>query len=64
VVLTVSIVTPVVEGIEEIALSIPRIVGRAGVGVDVMPHLDAEEAAALGRSARLLKDAVESVTSR
>lgn len=60
-VLTVSIVTPEVEGVRDVALSIPRVIGRNGVTADLLPSLDAEEAAALGRSARLLKEAAESI---
>lgn len=55
-VLSVSIRTPVVLGVRDVALSIPRVVGRAGVTADLMPGLDAAEAEALGRSARMLKD--------
>jgi L-lactate dehydrogenase len=60
-VMTVSIVTPNVEGVGDVALSIPRIVGRRGVVTDLLPNLDAEEAAALRRGAAILKEAVESV---
>ncbi|SSC67792.1 L-lactate dehydrogenase [Ciceribacter selenitireducens] len=60
-VLSVSIVTPRVADIEDVALSVPRIIGAAGVVADLFPDLDAEEHAALGRSAALLKERVESV---
>ncbi|MBN2629135.1 MAG: L-lactate dehydrogenase [Rhodobacteraceae bacterium] len=43
-------------GITDVALSIPRVVGRAGITAELMPDLDSVEAAALFRSARLLKD--------
>jgi L-lactate dehydrogenase len=59
--MTVSIVTPEVEGIKDVALSLPRVVGRGGVAADLFPDLDQIEAPALKRSAELLKDAVESV---
>jgi L-lactate dehydrogenase len=55
-VLSVSIRTPEVEGVREVALSLPRIVGRAGVIADLNPALDAGERAALAASARLLAE--------
>lgn len=61
-VMTVSIVTPEVAGVEDEALSIPRVVGRAGIVADLFPHLDPAEADALKRSAGIIKDAVKSVT--
>ncbi|MBC7312295.1 MAG: L-lactate dehydrogenase [Rhizobium sp.] len=60
-VLSVSIVTPRVADIEDVALSVPRIIGAAGVVADLFPDLDAEEHAALARSASLLKERVETV---
>lgn len=60
-VLSVSIVTPRVEGVEDVALSVPRIIGAQGVAADLFPDLDEAEAAALRRSAALLKERVESV---
>lgn len=60
-VLSVSIVTQRVADIEEVALSVPRIIGAAGVVADLFPDLDAEEHAALARSASLLKERVETV---
>ncbi|MFN7224000.1 MAG: L-lactate dehydrogenase [Paracoccaceae bacterium] len=56
VVLSVSTRSANVCGITDVALSIPRVVGRAGVTADLMPDLDAAETDALARSARLLKD--------
>jgi L-lactate dehydrogenase len=55
-VLSVSILTPEVEGIRDVTLSVPRVVGTAGVTAALFPDLDAGEHAALERSARLLKD--------
>jgi L-lactate dehydrogenase len=60
-VLSVSIVTPEVEGVRDVALSIPRVVGAKGVAADLFPDLDDEEHAALERSARLLKTTSDSV---
>lgn len=55
-VLSVSIQTPEVLGMTGATLSLPRIIGRQGVVADLMPDLDASEAEALTRSARLLAD--------
>ncbi len=55
-VLSVSILTGEVAGVRNVALSLPRIIGRAGVSADLMPDLDAAEAEALAASAQLLKD--------
>lgn len=56
-VLSVSTVTPRVEGVEDVALSLPRVIGRAGVLQTLMPGLAPDEAAALRRSAEVLKEA-------
>jgi L-lactate dehydrogenase len=56
VVLSVSILTPQVEGVADVALSLPRVIGAGGVLADLFPDLDESEHAALGRSARLLKE--------
>lgn len=63
-VLSVSIVTPRVADVEDVALSVPRIIGATGVSADLFPDLDDEEYAALHRSAALLKERVESVSLR
>jgi len=55
-VLSVSIMTKEVEGIRDVALSVPRVVGAQGVTAQLFPELDDGEHAALERSARLLKD--------
>lgn len=60
-VLAVSIVTGQVETTSDVALSLPRVIGRGGVVTDLRPELDDDERAALGRSAAILKEAVESV---
>lgn len=60
-VLSVSIVTPRVEDVEDVALSVPRVIGAQGVVADLFPALADEEHAALRRSAALLKERVESV---
>jgi L-lactate dehydrogenase len=60
-VISVSIVTAEVEGIRDVALSIPRVVGREGVVVDLSPDLDTDEREALHRSATLLRGLFDSV---
>ena len=60
-VLSVSIVTPHIVDVTDVALSVPRIVGAEGVIADLIPELDVSEYAALGRSAALLKERVESI---
>lgn len=60
-VLSVSMLTPEVEGVRDVALSVPRVVGREGITVDLVPELDAEEHAALERSARILNDTANAV---
>ena len=60
-VLSVSIVTPEVEGVRDVALSVPRVIGATGVTAEIFPDLDPDEHAALGRSARLLRDLFDSV---
>jgi L-lactate dehydrogenase len=56
--LTVSVVTEEVEGIGPVALSLPRIVGRAGVVRTLLPSLREEEHAALAQSARVIEEAL------
>jgi len=60
-VLSVSIMTDEVEGIRNVALSVPRIVGAKGVEADLFPELDAAEHTALERSARLLKSTADAL---
>lgn len=60
-ILSVSIMTADVEGVRDVTLSLPRIVGRQGVMMDLHPELDEEERAALRRSAQLLKELAQSL---
>ena len=60
-VLTCSILNDDVLGVPDVALSLPRVIGAGGVLETVMPDLSDEEAAALKRSAEVLKEAVTSV---
>lgn len=53
-VLSVSTVTGDVEGIEDVPLSLPRIVGAEGVTAELRPDLDADERAALRKSAETI----------
>lgn len=53
-ILTLSMVEDAVDGVGPVALSLPRVVGAAGITATVMPHLSVEERAALKRSAEVL----------
>ena len=54
--LSVSQVTADVEGVSDVALSLPRIIGRDGVVATLMPELDTSERAALKRSAEVISE--------
>lgn len=60
-VLTVSMLTPELLGVRDVALSLPRVIGAAGVLADLHPELTAEESEGLAASARLLKDSATSL---
>jgi L-lactate dehydrogenase len=60
-VLTVSTITDDVNGVPDIALSLPRVVGRVGVMASLDPALNAEEDEALKRSATILKEAADAL---
>jgi L-lactate dehydrogenase len=60
-VLTVAALTPEVEGVREVALSLPRVVGRDGAGEALSPALDDGERAALKRSAEIVGAAAAEV---
>lgn len=60
-VLTVTRVHASIEGIEDVALSLPTIVGEEGAVTIVTPAMDDAERAALHRSASTLRTAIESV---
>ena len=59
--LTCSISMAECEGVRDVALSLPRVLGAGGVVATFMPNLDAGERAALKRSAEILKKAAEGV---
>lgn len=60
-VLTVSLVTDHVAGVEQVALSLPRVIGANGVAVDMLPDLSQSEHVALKRSAELLKSITDAL---
>ena len=59
--LTCSMLTPECEGVRDVAFSLPRVIGTAGVVKTFAPDLDAGERAALKRSAEILKEAAKGV---
>ena len=59
--LTCSMLTPECQGVRDVALSLPRVLGAAGVVKTFAPDLDAGERAALKRSAEMLKEAAKGV---
>ena len=59
--LTCSMLTQECQGVRDVALSLPRVIGAAGVVKTFAPDLDAGERAALKRSAEVLKEAAEGV---
>ncbi|MEI4487586.1 L-lactate dehydrogenase [Frigidibacter sp. MR17.14] len=54
-VLTLSMLTPEVAGVRELALSLPRVIGAEGIIATLPPALSPPEAEALARSAAILK---------
>ena len=60
-VLTVSTVTHDYEGIDEVSLSLPRVVGAKGVLETLHPSLSKDEDAALHKSAGILREAASEV---
>lgn len=60
-VLSVSMVTADVAGVQDVALSIPRVIGAEGVVADLFPVLDDEETRALHRSASILKERADAI---
>lgn len=61
VMLTVSILNEAVEGIKEVTLSLPRIVGGKGVLTTLTPTLDDSERQALRLSAEVIKQAATQI---
>ncbi len=61
-VLSVSSITPEIEGVTDVALSLPRIVGARGIAATLVPDLDFGERQALRKSAEMLKSVQDSLT--
>jgi L-lactate dehydrogenase len=59
--ITCSISMPECLGVRDVALSLPRVLGKGGIAATFMPNLDPGELAALKRSAEILKQAAEGV---
>ncbi|MBV8191218.1 MAG: L-lactate dehydrogenase [Alphaproteobacteria bacterium] len=59
--ITCSMSTTECQGVHDVALSLPRVLGAGGVVTTFMPNLDAGERVALKRSAEILKEAAEGV---
>ena len=59
--LSVSARAENIEGVVDVTLSLPRIVGAGGIRGTLLPHFDSAERAALKNSAAILKEAAESV---
>jgi L-lactate dehydrogenase len=60
-VLSVSTITEEAAGIRNVALSLPRVVGRAGVTATLFPTLDGAETEALAASGRLLRETADAL---
>ena len=60
--LSVSMLTPDLDGLGDVPLSLPRLVGAGGIGATLHPRLDPEESAALLASGRLLKSALDALS--
>lgn len=58
---TVSVLNSDVERVQEVALSLPRVVGHNGILATLHPTLSSDERAALHRSAEILKKAVSEI---
>ena len=58
-VLTLSSMSTDVEGLDEVSLSLPRVLGAAGIGAELRPTLSGEEQEALRKSAEILRAAAD-----
>ena len=56
-VLTLSSMSMDVEGMDEVSLSLPRVLGAGGIGAELRPVLSVEEHGALRKSAEILQEA-------
>jgi L-lactate dehydrogenase len=59
--ITCSMLTAECQGVRDVALSLPRVLGAGGIVKTLTPELDRAESAALRRSAEILKEAAEGV---
>ncbi|MEM7720907.1 MAG: L-lactate dehydrogenase [Pseudomonadota bacterium] len=57
-VLSVSTVEAEIMGVPDVAVSLPRVVGREGISATLVPDLNEDEARALEASAQIIKDLV------
>lgn len=60
-VLTVSSMTGAVAGVQDVCLSLPRILGAKGIEDTLVPSMTQAETEALGASARMLKDTTDAL---
>ena len=60
-ILSVAVVHAEVEGVPEVCVSLPMLVNADGAQLLAYPELDAEERTVLQRSARIVKEATDSV---
>ena len=60
-VLTVSAITPECEGVRDVALSLPRVIGAGGVLRTLSPDIADDERAALKRSAEVLRESTDAL---
>jgi L-lactate dehydrogenase len=58
-VLTLSSPSTTIEGMAGVSLSLPRVLGAQGVGVELRPRLSPDEQEALQRSAEILRQAAQ-----
>lgn len=61
-VMTVSTINAEVEGVPDVALSLPRVIARRGIVTDLVPKLDETERSLLRKSAATLKEAADALT--
>lgn len=61
VVLTVSARTPRVAGVDDVSVSLQRVVGQSGVSHTLEPDMNTDEVALLAASARIIRDATTQI---
>ncbi len=61
IVMSVSAETTGFEGFPKVAYSLPRVLGRSGVELDLIPDVNEEERSAVERSALLLKETADAI---